>query len=85
VPIRLIGLAVALTLGLTLAPLAGETQQQTEKVFRIGYLGNASASAQAKRVESLRAGLRDLGYMEGRNIVIEFRLATWCVSRLTSS
>ena len=67
------------------APLAAEAQQQTEKVYRIGYLGSGSASTQAKRVESLRAGLRDLGYMEGKNIVIEFRLATWCVSRLTSS
>src|SRR3989454_8823536 len=72
---RLIVLAVSLTLGLTLAPLAGEAPQQTEKVYRIGYLGNASASAQAKRVESLRAGLRDLGYEEGKNIVIEFRWA----------
>ena len=79
---RLIVLAVALTLGLTLAPLAGEAQQQTEKVYRIGYLGNASASAQAKRVESLRAGLRDLGYMEGKNIVIEFRWAEGRLDRL---
>jgi putative ABC transport system substrate-binding protein len=71
---RLIGLVI-ITVGLILAPLAGETQQQTEKVYRIGYLGNASASAQAKRVESLRAGLRDLGYVEGKNIVIEFRWA----------
>ena len=79
---RLIGLAVVLSLGLTLAPLAGEAQQQTERVYRIGYLGNASASAQAKRVESLRAGLRDLGYMEGKNIVIEFRWAEGRYDRL---
>src|SRR5882672_1533788 len=65
-----------------LAPLAGETQQQTEKVYRIGYLGNASASAQATRVESLRAGLRDLGYVEGKNIVIEFRWAEGRYDRL---
>ena len=71
---RLIGLVI-ITVGLILAPLVGETQQQTEKVYRIGYLGNAPASAQAKRAESLRAGLRDLGYVEGKNIVIEFKWA----------
>jgi ABC-type uncharacterized transport system substrate-binding protein len=56
------------------APLAAEAQS-AEKMYRIGYLGNASALAQAKRVESLRDALRDLGYVEGRNIVIEFRWA----------
>jgi hypothetical protein len=43
------------------------------EVHRIGYLGNASALAEAQRVESLREGLRDFGYVEGKNIVIEFR------------
>jgi ABC-type uncharacterized transport system substrate-binding protein len=80
---RLIGLAVVLSLSLTLAPLAGGTQQQTEKVYRIGYLGNVSASAQAKRVEALRASLRDLGYVEGKNIVIEFRWAEGRYDRLS--
>jgi putative ABC transport system substrate-binding protein len=49
--------------------------QQAAKVSRIGYLGFGSASAMANRVEALRAGLRDLGYVEGKNIVIEFRWA----------
>ena len=70
-----------LTGSLLAAPLAVEAQQ-AEKVYRIGYLGNASASAQAKRVESLRAALRDLGYVEGKNIVIEFRWAEGSVERL---
>jgi putative tryptophan/tyrosine transport system substrate-binding protein len=61
-------------LGLLAAPLAAEAQP-AGKVYRLGYLGNASAPAQAKRVESLRDGLRDLGYVEGQNIVIEFRWA----------
>jgi len=78
---RLIGLAVILALSLILASLVAEGQQ-AEKVYRIGYLGNASASAQAKRVESLRAGLRDLGYVEGKNIVIEFRWAEGRYDRL---
>ena len=55
-------------------PLAARGQQRA-KVPRIGYLGLGPASAWSSRVEALRAGLRDLGYIEGRNIVIEFRWA----------
>ncbi len=49
--------------------------QQAEKVYRIGFLGPAPASSYSPRLEGLRAGLRDLGYVEGKNIVIEFRWA----------
>ena len=55
-------------------PPAAAAQQAT-KTARIGYLGFGSASAFANRVEAMRAGLRDLGYVEGKNIVIEFRWA----------
>ena len=55
-------------------PLAAHAQQPS-KVPRIGSLGFGSAAAFANRVESLRAGLRDLGYVEGKNIVIEYRWA----------
>jgi putative ABC transport system substrate-binding protein len=55
-------------------PLAARAQQPA-KVARIGYLGLGPASAWSSRVEALRAGLRDLGWVEGRNIVIEFRWA----------
>jgi putative ABC transport system substrate-binding protein len=47
--------------------------QQPAKIARIGYLGLGSASAYANLVEGLRTALRDLGYVEGKNIVIEFR------------
>jgi ABC-type uncharacterized transport system substrate-binding protein len=47
--------------------------QQASKVWRIGYLGFGTAAAFADRAEALRAGLLDLGYIEGKNIVIEFR------------
>lgn len=47
--------------------------QQASKVWRIGYLGFGTAAAFEDRVEALRTGLRDLGYIEGKNIVIEFR------------
>jgi putative tryptophan/tyrosine transport system substrate-binding protein len=49
--------------------------QQAERVRRIGFLGLAPASASASRLEALRSGLRDLGYVEGKNIVLEFRWA----------
>jgi putative tryptophan/tyrosine transport system substrate-binding protein len=52
-------------------PLAAHAQQQA-KVARIGYLGLGPASATSSRVEALRAGLRDLGRVEGKNIVISF-------------
>jgi putative ABC transport system substrate-binding protein len=46
--------------------------QQPAKVPRIGFLRFGSASANAGRVEALRAGLRELGYVEGKTIIIEF-------------
>jgi putative ABC transport system substrate-binding protein len=55
-------------------PLAARAQQPG-KVARIGFLDLGPASARSDRVEALRAGLRDLGYVEGKNIVFEFRWA----------
>jgi putative ABC transport system substrate-binding protein len=56
------------------APVAVEAQQDG-KVYRIGFLRFGPAAASADRVEALRTGLRELGYVEGKNIVIEFRWA----------
>jgi putative ABC transport system substrate-binding protein len=58
---------------LTVAVIA-EAQQST-KVPRIGYLGLSVPSANVARIEALRQGLRDLGYVEGKNIVVEWRWA----------
>ena len=49
--------------------------EQPAKIARIGFLGLGPADAQSSRVKALRAGLRDLGYVDGKNIVIEFRWA----------
>jgi putative ABC transport system substrate-binding protein len=74
-------LLVALGAGALAAPLAVFAQQKG-KIWRIGFLGAASASGFAGLVEAMRAGLRDLGYVEGKNIVIEFRWAEGNYERL---
>jgi putative tryptophan/tyrosine transport system substrate-binding protein len=56
--------------------------QQATKIPVIGRLGASSASAEAARVEALRQGLRELGYIEGKNIVIEWRHAEGKLDRL---
>jgi putative ABC transport system substrate-binding protein len=55
-------------------PLAARAQQP-QKVARIGFLGLGPASAWSDRLGALRAGLGDLGWVEGKNILIEFRWA----------
>jgi ABC-type uncharacterized transport system substrate-binding protein len=47
--------------------------QQPKKVPRIGYLTAGSLSAISARIEAFRQGLRELGYVEGKNIVVEWR------------
>ena len=47
--------------------------QQSNKIPRIGFLSGVSLSVLAARVEAFRQGLRELGYVEGKNIVIEWR------------
>jgi putative ABC transport system substrate-binding protein len=56
--------------------------QQPKKVPRIGYLSRSSASGNLPRIEAFRQGLRDLGYIEGQNIVIEYRYAEGKSDRL---
>jgi putative ABC transport system substrate-binding protein len=70
----------ALSGGLLAAPLAAEAQQAA-KVARIGYLA-ASLAATPHLPEAFRQGLRDLGYVEGRNVVIEYRDAEGKFERL---
>ena len=56
--------------------------QQPQKIPRLGYLTPASASANAARIEAFRQGLRELGYVEGKNIAIEQRPAEENFDRL---
>jgi len=58
------------------------TAQQPSKVIRLGCLLAASASSEKSRIEAFRQGLRELGYVEGKNIVIEWRYAELKFDRL---
>jgi putative ABC transport system substrate-binding protein len=60
---------------------SAEAQQPT-KVPRIGYLTGATPDGQSARIEAFRQGLRELGYVEGKNIVIEYRYAELKPDRL---
>lgn len=71
----------ALGAGALTAPFASIAQQQG-KVWRIGFLGAATAQGYARHIDALRAGLRELGYVEGKNIVIEYRWAESNFERL---
>jgi putative tryptophan/tyrosine transport system substrate-binding protein len=55
-------------------PLAARAQP-AGKIPRIGFMGNSTAALEANLVGPFRDGLRELGYQEGRNIVIEYRWA----------
>src|SRR5437870_2460490 len=75
---RLIGLAVILAVGLTLAPLVTEAQQAA-KVAHVGVLlYGAPEPFQA----AFRQAMLDQGYVEGRNLVIEYRWAGGKIERL---
>jgi len=71
---RRIGLAVILSVSLILAPLVAEGQQ-TGNIYRIGMLETTSMALNAANLDAFRQGLRELGYVEGRNFMIEYRSA----------
>src|SRR5215470_3090479 len=74
VRMRRIGLAVVLAVALTLAPLVAEAQQ-ARNIPRIGMLSNGTPSPNSPTLEAFRRGLRELGYIEGQNILLEPRYA----------
>ena len=65
-----------------LALCASAEAQQPKKVPRIGFLSGTSASGSAGNLEAFRQGLRDIGYVEGRNITLEYRYAEGKYDRL---
>lgn len=76
-PISDVGPLIAAILPLCslLFALCSSVQAQPAKMFRIGYLNASSAAGSVHHVDALKRGLRELGYEEGKNIVIEYRYA----------
>ncbi|HSE89732.1 MAG TPA: ABC transporter substrate-binding protein [Candidatus Binatia bacterium] len=73
-----------LTLGAMLLALCLSAEaQQPKKVPRIGYLSNGDPATESSRTEAFRQGLRELGYVEGKNISIAYRFAEGKPDRLT--
>jgi putative ABC transport system substrate-binding protein len=70
--------------GALLFALCFSAQAQQGKIPRIGYLSTVSLSVNAARIEALLQGLRELGYVEGKNVVIEWRSAEGKLDRLPS-
>jgi putative ABC transport system substrate-binding protein len=66
--------AVILALALFAAPLSAHAQQPG-KLHRVGFLGNSTAALEANLVGPFREGLHELGYVEGQNVLMEYRWA----------
>jgi putative ABC transport system substrate-binding protein len=77
--IRVISLALSAVLFALCVPAEA---QQAARVLRIGYLSSPSLSVSPARVEVFRQGLREFGYVEGKNIVVEWRSADGKLDRL---
>jgi len=71
----------SLTGGLLTAPFTTQAQP-AGKVYRMGWLAGTASSQENNELEALRAGLRELGYVEGKSIVIEYRWAESKYDRL---
>jgi len=72
----------ALVIGAVASPLAALAQQRPTTLVRVGYVDTSSARIASGRLDQLRAGLRGLGYEEGKNLVLEVRWAETQYERL---
>src|SRR6266481_9526518 len=73
---------IVLLVGLALVSVHFADAQQQAKVPKIGFLVLPSRSFFANRIEAFQQGLHSLGYVEGKNIVIEYRYAEGKLDRL---
>src|ERR1700730_17571078 len=73
---------IALVGGAVAWPIGVSAQQSAAKVRRMGYLAGSSSSTLALLIEGFRQGLRELGWIEGQNIVIDYRFAEGRYDRL---
>src|ERR1700752_2033745 len=73
--------SILLIVAVTVVAATAQAQQPT-KIPRIGFLITSSPSVIAPRIDAFRQGLRELGYVEGKNIVIERRHAEGKLERL---
>jgi putative ABC transport system substrate-binding protein len=78
---RLIGLAVVLALGLFVAPLAADAQQKG-KSYRMGWLSGRSPTSAPHLSAALIGALKDLGWVETQNLIIDYRYAEGRSERL---
>src|SRR5262249_31093953 len=76
------GLATAVVLILLAEPFSPAPAQPPEKVPRVGTLWTNNPSADQRALDAFQQGLRDLGWVEGKNVVIEYR---WAEGRLERS
>ena len=66
-------LFIGLLIPVSLIIVAAAHGQQAKKLPRIGYLSGSTPAALASRTEAFQQGLRELGYVEGKNIFVEYR------------
>jgi len=75
-----VALFLLLTASILISFLRAEAQQP-KKVYRIGYLSSQDSAGEAARAEAIRRALREFGYIEGQNIVTEYRYAEGKIDR----
>src|SRR5438874_3076208 len=75
-------LSILFILVLLAVAVTAEAQQTGKKIFRIGFLDGSTASGSAVLVDAFRQELHNLGWIEGKNIAIEYRFAEQKVERL---
>src|SRR5262245_39580305 len=81
---RRIGLAVVVAVSLILGSQPSEAQQQTGKVPRVGFLAAPTRSSRTPQLDAFQQGMRELGWVDGKNVVIESRWADSRADRLSA-